>query len=176
MLKTEFKQKMSEVLPSMSIMETTEGELIGVIKNGVIFTIKLYEEASCSITNMLTYCDSSQWFKADKLIKEFARTPVAEREPHKDKLLKVLEANLNPLIPEGLELEVNYNSKTEAVEIEVRAYILDQYIQHVVITVAVDGVNTHMSNEYVQMCADLLDRIEDFISLLIEYIEDKVDY
>lgn len=30
MLKTEFKQKMSEVLPSMSIMETTEGELIVV--------------------------------------------------------------------------------------------------------------------------------------------------
>lgn len=176
MLKTEFKQKMSEVLPSMFIMETTEGELIGVIKNGVIFTIKLYEEASCSITNMLTYCDSSQWFKADKLIREFARTPVAEREPQPENLLRVLESNLKPLIPEGLELEVDYSSSIEAVTIEVRTYTLDQYIQHVVIAVEVDGVNTHVINEYIQLCADLLDRIKEFTLLISEYIEEREDY
>ena len=176
MLKTEFKQKMSEVLPLMSIMETTEGELIGIINNGVIFTIKLHEEASCSITNTLTYCDSSQWFKADKLIKEFVRTPVAEREPQPENLLSVLEANLKPLIPEGLELEVDYSSSIEAVTVEVCKHTVDQYIQHVIIAVEVDGVNTHMSNEYIQLCADLLERIKEFTSLITEYIEAREYY
>ena len=81
MLKTEFKQKMSEVLPSMSIMETTEGALIGLIGNGLIFSIKLYEVNSFKIASMLTHLSAVEWFLTCKLIKEFAHTPVEEREP-----------------------------------------------------------------------------------------------